>query len=307
MSSAVTVGLLPKSTLNPYFQDCRRGAEEAAQSLGFRLRWEGPAEPSDAAQAEVVRRWIADGVSAIGASVQRAETMSVALREARSRGIKVITWDADADKDARDFTVVPATPQSVAHALSFEIARILGGKGTFAVITSSLTAPNQKAWLGELKARLGRDYPELELVAVRACDDIEQQARVEAEAILAAFPSLKAFVGLCSPAVPGVAAAVAVRPGARVRITGVSLPSLCRRAIERGAVDSVVIWSARSLGYLAGAVAHALATGSLAPGAAALTAGKLGTVVVRDDEIRLGRVHIVSAGNIAEFIARESD
>jgi ABC-type sugar transport system substrate-binding protein len=303
LPNTLKIGLLPKSTRNPYFQDCRNGAEEAARHLGFDLRWEGPEQPDDAVQIEVVRRWIAQGVPVIAASVHHSPSLSPVLRDARALGIKVLTWDADGDPDARDFTIVPATAQSVAHALAFEIARLLGGEGTFAVITSSLTAPNQRAWLAELKARLGRDYPGVQLVAVKACEDLEERARAEATQILSTFPGVRAFVGLCSPAVPGAAAAVAGRSGPRVHITGVSLPSLCRRQIEAGAIDSVVIWSARRLGYLAAAAAHAVGTGTLARGASTLTAGELGTVIVRNDEIRLGRVHIVTAGNVGQFVA----
>jgi rhamnose transport system permease protein len=87
-----------------------------------------------------------------------------------------------------------------------------------------------------------------------------------------------------------------------VRVTGVSLPSSCRAGIESGLIDSVVIWSTRKLGFFAGAAAHALATGALALGATTFKGGSQGSVVVRDDEIRLGRVHVVSAGNLAQFL-----
>src|SRR5450432_3690677 len=40
-SPPLKVGLLPKSTRNPYFQDCRSGAEEAARHLGLTLCGEG--------------------------------------------------------------------------------------------------------------------------------------------------------------------------------------------------------------------------------------------------------------------------
>src|SRR6185503_6371927 len=78
----------------------------------------------------------------------------------------------------------------------------LGGRGAFAVITSSLSAPNQSAWLAELKARLGAEYPEVRLAAVRACDDVEERARAAAAEILGAAPDVRALVGLCSPGGP---------------------------------------------------------------------------------------------------------
>jgi rhamnose transport system permease protein len=297
----VTVGVLPKSTRSQYFEECRAGAQEASRDQGFALRWEGPQHSSASGQAEVLKAWIRDGLPAIAASVEHAPTLGPLLREARARGVRVLTWDADAEPEARDFTVVAATADAVAQALSFTIGRVLGGSGAFAVVTSSLTAPNQAAWLEQLRARVAADYPGVRLADVRECHDVEEQARQQTGEVLNAFPDVRLLVGLCSPAVPGAAAAVAARPGAPVRVTGVSLPSACRAGIESGVIDSVVTWSTRKLGYLAASAAHALATGLLAQGASAYKAGALGSVVVRKDEIRLGRVHVVSAGNLAQF------
>jgi ABC-type sugar transport system substrate-binding protein len=303
MSSAgLTVGVMPKSTANPYFQDCERGAAEAAQELGFTLRWEGPREPDATHQARVVEGWAQDGVRAIAVSVEDRDRLAQSLKSARARGVKILTWDADAGLDARDFTVVPATADTIAHALSFEVARITGGTGTLGAITSTLSAPNQVAWIAAFKDRLSKEQPGLTLVDVRPCDDVLETARLEALDLLKAHPQLKAIVGFCSPAVPGAAEAVKATRGRDVRITGVSLPFLCGRYIEEGVVASVICWKTRDLGYLAAAGAHALATGALEPGAVFLRAGRLGNVVVRGDEIRLGRCHIVTGGNLGRFL-----
>jgi rhamnose transport system substrate-binding protein len=297
----LTIGVMPKSTLNPYFEDCQRGAVEAAQELGFTLRWDGPPEPDAVRQARVVERWAQDGLPAIAVSVESPAHLTPALRDARSRGVRVLTWDADAHADARDFTVVPATPEAIAHALSFEVGRITDGTGAVAAITSTLSAPNQKAWIAEFKARLSREHPGLGLVETRPCDDVEENARRETLKLLDTHPEIKAIVGFCSPAVPGAASAVKQAGRRGVHITGVSLPLLCRGSIEEGIVDSVVFWKTRDLGYLAAASAHAAATGALEPGMASFRAGRLGNVIVRGDEIRLGRCHIVTKGNLDSF------
>jgi rhamnose transport system permease protein len=297
----LTVGVMPKSTRNPYFQDCQRGAEEAAMDLGFTLEWDGPPEPDPDRQVQIVERWTRNGLPAIAVSVESPARLNPALQDARSRGVKVLTWDADASPEAREFTVVPATPDAVAHALAFEVARITGGTGAFGGITSTLSAPNQNAWIAGFKTRLSREHPELELLDVRLCHDIEENARRGARELLEAHPQIKAIVGFCSPAVPGAAKGLEEAGRSDVRVTGVSLPSLCRSLIEEGAVDSVVFWKTRDLGYLTAASAHTLAGGGLAPGTASLRAGRLGNVIVLDDEIHLGRCHIVSRGNLDSF------
>jgi rhamnose transport system permease protein len=294
---------MPKSTRNPYFEDCRKGAEEAARDAGFTLLWDGPRSPDAPTQARMVERWVETGVSAIAVSVEEPARVSPALAAARARGVRVATWDADAAPDAREFSVVPATPEAVAHALSFEVGRITGGSGEFAVITSTLTAANQNAWIAAFKARLAREQSDLHLVAVRPCQDRADEAAGETHALLATHPKLKAVVGFCAPAVPGAADAVKEAGRTNVRITGVSLPSVCRSYIEEGSVDSVVFWKTRDLGYLAATCARALAQGELEPGAILLRAGRLGNVLVNGDQVRLGRCHIVTKGNIGSFVS----
>ena len=301
MTKGMTVGIMPKSTRNPYFEDCRTGAEEAARELGFALAWEGPPEANAVYQAQIVEAWTRDRLPVIAVSVENRSMLSPVLKEARKHGIRVLTWDSDADSEARDFTVVHATAESVAHALSFEVGRILSGHGSFAGITSTLTAPNQRAWIAEFKGRIAKEYPGLKLVEVVPCDDMSENARRETLHLLERHSDIKAIVGFCSPAVPGAAEALKAAKRSDVRVTGVSLPSLCRGHIEEGLVDSVVIWKTRNLGYLVGTSAHALATGGLEVGTVSLRAGRLGTVLVQKDEIRLGRCHIVTRGNLAQF------
>jgi rhamnose transport system permease protein len=298
----LTVGVMPKSTRNPYFEDCRRGAEEAARDSGFTLLWDGPRDPDAMAQSRMVERWVEEGLPAIAVSVEDAARVSPALAAARARGVKVATWDADGAPEARDFSVVPATPEAVAHALCFEVGRITGGSGEFAAITSTLSAPNQKAWIAEFQLRLAREQPGLRLVAVRPCQDRAEVAAAETRALLLDHPALKAVVGFCAPAVPAAADAIKQARRTDVRVTGVSLPSACRGYIEEGSVDSVVFWKTRDLGYLAAACARALALGELQPGAVLLRAGRLGNVMVRGDQVRLGRCHIVTKGNLGRFV-----
>ena len=148
MDDDLVVGMMPKELGNPYFESCAEGAREAAGERGFTLRWEGPRSSDPAAQEVQVSRWVREGIPVLAVSVEDRGALSPVLRDARSRGTRVVTWDADADPDARDFTVVPAAAEGIARALAFEVGRTLGGHGEVAIITSTSSAPNQAAWLG---------------------------------------------------------------------------------------------------------------------------------------------------------------
>src|SRR5206468_1312965 len=150
--SQLTLAMMPKSRGNAYFIACRKGAEEAVRELGVKLIWDGPTDPDPAKQNEVIDTWITRGVDVIAVAVENRQGISSVLRKARSKGIRVVTWDADAEPDARDFFVNQATPEGIGQTLMDNAARILGGKGKFAIITASLTASNMIEWHKHIEA-----------------------------------------------------------------------------------------------------------------------------------------------------------
>ena len=146
-SKKFVIAMMPKAKGDQYFISCKKGADEAAKELGAELLWDGPTDLDPAKQNEVVEAWITRGVDAIAVSVENKEAISTVLKKAKDKGIKVVTWDADANKDARDFLINQATPQGIGETLTDEAARILGGKGEIAIVTASLSAANQNEWI----------------------------------------------------------------------------------------------------------------------------------------------------------------
>jgi rhamnose transport system substrate-binding protein len=298
---AITVAMMPKNKGNPYFASCRTGAEEAAKELRVKLLWDGPTETDAAKQNEVVEAWITRGVDVIAASVENREAISTVLRKARARGIKVVTWDADALPDARDYFVNQATPRGIAETLAGHAARLMGGRGEFAVITASLTAANQNEWLRHLREVLAERYPDMKLVDVRPSDDDRQRAFVETQTVLKVHPQVKVIMAIASPAVPGAAEAVKQSGRTDVRVTGLGLPNAAKPYLKDGVLDSAVLWNTKDLGFLTVHVARALATGALKPGVTSLPAGRLGTLEVKGDQVILGKPFTFTKDNVDQF------
>jgi rhamnose transport system permease protein len=297
----LTVAMMPKSKGNAYFIACRKGAEEAAKELGVKLVWDGPTDPDPAKQNEVIDTWITRGVDVIAVAVENREGISSVLRKARQRGIKVITWDADADPDARDFFVNQATPVGIGQALMDNAARVLGGKGKFAIITASLTAANMITWQKAIEDCRARSYPEIIQAALRPCDDLQKKAFDETTAILNADPDVKLIMAICTPAVPGAAEAVKQARRSDVKVIGLGLPNDNRRYIKEGITDCIVLWKTNDLGYLTLQAAAALAAGTLKPGDRQFQDGRLGTVRIEGDNILLGKPFTFSRENIDQF------
>jgi rhamnose transport system permease protein len=221
------------------------------------------------------------------------------LRKARARGIKVVTWDADAAPDARDYFINQATPEGIGFALVDEGARLLGGKGEFAIVTGPLASANQNAWMEFMHQRVAARYPGMKLVAMRPSDDDRDRAFAETQTILKVYPQVKLIITISAPAVPGSAEAVQQSGRHDVFVIGLSLPSLCKRYVHDGVMQAVVLWKTRDLGYLTVLTAALLVEGRM--GKDSLQAGRLGTVEVRGSQVILGKPFIFNKANIDEY------
>ncbi len=301
-SKRLMVGFLPKSKGNAYFVSCREGAESAAKDLGVELVFDGPVSPDPARQSEIVENWISLGMDAMAVACENKDGISTALRKARAKGIPVVTFDADALADARDYFVNQATPEGIGNALMDEAARLCGGSGQFAIITASLTAQNMVEWQRRIEARRVEKHPGMTLVALRPCDDLKDRAQAEATTLMGAHPDLRLIMAICSPAVPGTAEAVkqAGKAG-KVRVIGLGLPSENRRYLKEGVTDTVFLWKTADLGGLAVRVATGLARGEMKAGLAEFDAGPMGKFPVRGTEVILGEPFRFTRENVDQF------
>ncbi len=297
----LVIAMMPKAKGDPYFVSCRIGAEEAARELGVELLWDGPTGLDAAKQNELIESWITRRVDAIAVSVENRGSISTVLRKARERGIRVLTWDADADPDARDYFVNQATPEGIGQTLTDEAARLLGGKGTFAIITGGLTAANQNSWITVIRARLAEKYPQLTLATIRPSDDDRDKAFAEAQTIMRTNPDVKLIMAIAAPAVPGAAEAVRQAGRKDISVIGLSLPNMNKPYVHDGTVQTVVLWNTTDLGYLTVHASALLARNGLPAGATSLQAGRLGAISIRNGAILLGQPLIMNKANIDRF------
>ena len=296
-----TVAMMPKSKGNAYFMACRRGADDATKELGVKLIWDGPTDPDPAKQNELVDSWIVRGVDVIAIACENREGISPVLRKARDRGIKVITYDADALPDARDFFVNQATPEGIGNTLMDTAAKLMGGKGKFAIITASLTAGNMIEWQKAIEARRSSAHPDIAMATIRPCDDLQQKAFDETKTILNAYPDVTLIMAICSPAVPGAAEAVKQAGRKDVKVIGLGLPNENKRYVHEGITQAVVLWNTMDLGYLTIYAADALKKGTLKAGDTSITAGRLGKIEIKGDNILLGQPVVFTKENIDQF------
>jgi len=295
------IAMMPKAKGDPYFVSCRAGAEEAARELGVDLLWDGPTSLDAAKQNEIIESWITRKVDVIAVAVENRAGISTVLRKAREHGVRVLTWDADAEPDARDYFVNQSTAEGIGTTLTDEAARLLGGKGEFAVITGALSAANQNEWISFIRKRLAEKYPDMRLITIRPSDDDRDKAFAETQTIMKVYRGVKLIMAISAPAVPGAAEAVRQAGRKDVNVIGLSLPNINKPYVHTGDVQTVVLWDTRNLGYLTVYAGWLAGQGRLAPGAQTIQAGRLGEIQIRGTEIILGPPLKFTKDNIDRF------
>ncbi|MFZ4508605.1 MAG: substrate-binding domain-containing protein [Fimbriimonas sp.] len=301
----ITVAMLPKKKGVPYFTSCSEGAQEAAKELGnVELIYDGPTSGDPAEAVKLIDQWTAQGVDVIAVSPNDPAVLGPAMKRARDAGIKVITWDADADPANREFLVNQATPEEIGNSLVDSMAKDLGGdaaKGDVAIVTATLTAANQNEWIKFMKVRLAK-YPGLKLVATKPSNEDQKLAFSVSQDLMKAYPNLKGIFAISSVAFPGAAEAIKQAGKTdKVFVTGLSTPNDMRAYVNEGVVRSVILWNTKDLGYLTIYAARAVVDGDLKAGATTLKAGRLGEKQVVGDNVMLGGTLTFTKENIAQF------
>jgi rhamnose transport system substrate-binding protein len=294
--------MMPKLVGIPYFNASEQGANEAAKEVDVDLVYDGPTEAKAALQSQMIEQFIQQQCDAITVAANDPNALAPAMKKADNAGIATGAWDADVAKDARDVFVNQATFQAIGYKLVDVMAEQTGGKGEFLVVTGSLTAPNQVAWLKEMRERMKEKYPEMSIASVEPGEEDLQLGIDITKNYLRANPDTAGVFGITSVALPGAAEAVQqIGRAGEVPVTGLSTPNEMKPYIESGAVKKFVLWNPVDLGYLAVYVANAQVEDKL-PKSGTFKAGRLGEVkLLAEDEVLLGPPIVFSKENIDQY------
>jgi ABC-type sugar transport system substrate-binding protein len=302
----VKIAFMPKLIGIPYFNACKRGAEEAAKELNVELIYNGPSSTDVNQQIDFINQWAASGdVDCLCVACNDPHLIAPALREARDNHLTVVTFDADSEPEARDFFVNMATYDRVAEMMVDSMAEQLTPKGTGKVglLTSSVQAPNQSEWAKRMKAYVARKYPKMIFLQETEHGENRNEGITKARALLKANPDLKGIIGLTSVAVPAAAEAVRQEKKQRdldVKVTGVSTPRDMRDYVQDGTVKEFILWNPIDLGYLAVYVADLKRKGEM-PENGTIKAGRLGEIKVKDREVLLGEPIRFNKDNVDKY------
>jgi rhamnose transport system substrate-binding protein len=299
---------VPKLIGIGYFAATTKGEAEAAAELtknGFQIEvtTDAPTEAAIQKQIEYIDNDISRGMDGILFAANDPTAISPVLRKALKAGLHVIGYDAESQPDAREWFIQQATPDGIAKAIIDSLVAEVGKEADIAIVTSSLTAPNQNAWIAEMKKYISAQGLKLNIVTILPSEEDQQQAFKVTGQILKAYPNVKGIIGLSSVAFPGAADAITqANLVGKIAVTGLSTPNQMKPFVKSGCVKSVILWNPVDLGYAAIYAMRAVVDGKLKPGDTELDAGRLGKLkLINGSQFLLGPPFIFNNDNIDKF------
>jgi rhamnose transport system substrate-binding protein len=298
------ITFLPKNLGNAYFDTSDKGGATAIKSFDGTYKEVGPATATADAQVSYINTLTQQGVGAIVLSANDPTALGSSLTQAKSAGVKIVTFDSDTDPKYRDVFVNQATAEGIAKVQVDSITKQIGDSGEIAILSAAANATNQNSWIDLMKKDLAANHPNVKLDAVVYGNDDDQTSFDKTAALLQTYPNLK---GIVSPTTVGVAAAGRYLSTSdfkgKVALTGLGTPNQMREYVTDGTVTEFALWNPEDLGYLAAFTAKALIDGDITGKTGdTFTAGKLGKFTVgKNATVLLGDPFVFNKDNIDKF------
>lgn len=235
----------------PYFSGFNDGATLAAEKLGITYKQAGPATADAAEQLRIFDSLVQQGFDAIAISPLDPTSMNSAIASARSKGIIVITSDADAPESERQLFVQQATDDGLGAAVMDEIVTAVGSEGKYGIVSGAPDTDTFTRWINAIEKHQKETYPDMELVGGIRYTTSTEQALKEAQNLMTANPDLKGLIAIPSTAIPGVAQAVknAGKSG-QIAVSGFGSPQTAAPFLKDRSMTSTVLWDVPKLGEL---------------------------------------------------------
>jgi ribose transport system substrate-binding protein len=186
--------VIPKALDIPVFNYARIGAERKARELGtVDIEWRAPDSADQLRQKEILESFITQRVDGIAISALNGDFLTETINRAMDAGIPVVTWDSDAPKSKR-VAFYGVDDYESGRIMGEETIKLLGGKGTVAMITA-LGATNLQRRLDGARDAFSK-APGITIVEVY---DIKEDVVRAAEIIATGgrrYPDLGAWVSV---------------------------------------------------------------------------------------------------------------
>jgi simple sugar transport system substrate-binding protein len=256
-----TIDTVVKITGIAWFNRMEQGVNEYAKTSGNNAKQSGPSQADAAQQIRVIEDLIAKKPDAIAVVPMDPSTLEAVFKKAADRGIKVVTHEADSQKNTL-YDIEAFDNVAFGANLNKRLEKCMGGAGKWTVFVGSLGSKTHNQWAdGGIASAKKNSKMELVDAKQETADDADK-AYEKAKEIIAKYPDIKGFQGSASTDVAGIGRAVEEAGlNDKVCVFGTSLPSIAGKYLETGAVDGIGFWDPKDAGIIMNKVAQMVLEG----------------------------------------------
>jgi ribose transport system substrate-binding protein len=238
---SIVITMIAKSSANPVFESAKIGAIKTAESLSEKyskldvtIDWQTPDNESASEQAEIIRKAVQNGSSAIIVSCSDIDTLTQAINYAVENGVAVMTFDSDAPNSKR-FAFYGPDDLEMGKKLMNELGQLINGKGKIAILGGNKMANNlQERVKGIMTA--AADFPDIAIVGTYYHSETEVDAIAVMSEVMKLNPDLKGWAMVGSWAFFGEKVNDVIEPG-KIKIVAVDALPVQLKYIEKNYVQ----------------------------------------------------------------------
>lgn len=120
--------LLAHSSAISFWRPVKNGMEDAAEQLGVKVNFTGPAEMDHGEQVSMIENQISAGVDGIGTTLTSPSAYDDVVQKALDEDIPVIAFNADAEDNPR-LAYIGQTPETAGRTMGEKIVELVGEGG----------------------------------------------------------------------------------------------------------------------------------------------------------------------------------
>ncbi len=249
-SNRTRIGVVPKAVAHVFWQSVHAGAVAAAREADVDIEWKGPPQETDfSRQIEIVDSMINARLDGIVMAPTEPTALVAVVERAAREGIPLTIFDSGINTE--NYVSFVATNNYNAGVLAAKkLAEILGSQGKIAIVKmipgSASTTQREKGF----EDTLGKDFPDIQIVAEQFCMSDRAKALAVAENMLTAHPDLDGMFGSAEPATVGVAQALKSRgQDGKIKFVGFDYSDSIEKDLKSGAIDALVVQDPFKIGY----------------------------------------------------------
>ena len=166
------IAVVVKDSSNGWFARMDEGVKQYAADTGINAYQKGPAATDAAQQVQVIQDVINQGINALCVVPVDPAACDPVLKEARDKGIVVITHEGSTCKNS-DYDLEAFNNAGYGAFIMDKLQEAMGGKGVYTTMVAHLTNASQNEWANGAVAQQMAKYPDLKL--------LDNPKRVESE------------------------------------------------------------------------------------------------------------------------------